>query len=168
MANLQIYLPDGAHPIHELPEEKLNVGRLAGNELHLQDASISSHHAEITFEAGEWHLHDVGSTNGTFVNGERVTDAVLRHGDQVRFGVIETVFNAEENQPDQPLPESSTAAVQAAHTSSRPLTFMSSSPIPKNVRTKDLQAMALIGAAIVGLVVFGAAAFLILQMVAPA
>jgi pSer/pThr/pTyr-binding forkhead associated (FHA) protein len=168
MAKLQIYLPDGAQPVHDLPDERLTVGRLADNGLHLDDPSVSSHHAELHFEDGVWHLHDLDSTNGTFVNGEKVTDAVLRHADEVRFGAIETVFSSEEEQPDQPPPESAAVTAEAARASARPATFVSSSPIAKDQRSKDPVAAILIGSAVVAILVFAAAAFLIMQMAVPA
>ena len=93
MAKLQIFLPDGTQTSHDLQDEKITVGRLADNSLQIDDGSVSSRHAEIEMDAGIFHLHDLGSTNGTFVNGEQVTDAVMRHGDEVRFGLVETVFN---------------------------------------------------------------------------
>jgi len=167
MAKLHLYLPDGTQPVHDLSEETLTIGRLADNGLHIDDASVSSHHAEITFEGGEWHLHDSGSTNGTFINGEKVTDAVLRHGDELRIGAIETVFSSEDGQLEQPLPESSSASAEVARVSSRPEAFKSSSPIPKNVRTKDPLAMALIAVAVLGILAFVGSAVLVFQMVAP-
>ncbi|MDX2081432.1 MAG: FHA domain-containing protein [Terrimicrobiaceae bacterium] len=168
MATLQIYLPDGTQTAFDLPEETTTIGRLADNSLSIEDASVSSHHAEIVFEGGAWHLHDLGSTNGTFVNAERTTDAVLRHGDEVRFGAVDTVFQAEEKQSEQPLPASSSAPAQTAHASSRPDLFVSSSPIPKNVQRKDGVGTALIGLAVVAILAAGAAAFMALQLTPPA
>lgn len=167
MAKLQIFLPDGTQISHDLPDEKTTVGRLADNSLQIDDGSVSSRHAEIEFEAAAFHLHDLGSTNGTFVNGERVTDAVLRHGDEIRFGMVESVFHGEEEAPDQPLPESTSVAAEAAKASARPSQFVSSSPTPKNLRTKDPLALALIGAAVLGILAFAAAAVISLGMAAP-
>ena len=167
MAKLQIFLPDGTQISHDLQDEKITIGRLADNALQIDDGSVSSRHAEIESEVGAYHLHDLGSTNGTFVNGEQVTDAVLRHGDEVRFGVVESVFNGEEEAPDQPLPASTSVASEAAKISTRPEQFVNSSPIPKNVRTKDPLAAGLIAAAVVGIVAFVAAAVIIMGMGSP-
>ena len=167
MAKLQIFFPDGTQISHDLQDEKITVGRLADNSLQIDDGSVSSRHAEIEMELGVFHLHDLGSTNGTFVNGEQVTDAVLRHGDEVRFGVVETVFNGEEEAPDQPLPASTSAASEVAKISARPEQFVNSSPIPKNVKTKDLLATGLIAAAVLGILAFVAAAVIILGMASP-
>ena len=167
MAKLQIFLPDGTQISHDLQDEKTTVGRLADNALQIDDGSVSSRHAEIELEADVFHLHDLGSTNGTFVNGEQVTDAVLRHGDEVRFGVVEAVFNGEEEAPDQPLPASTSVASEAAKISSRPEQFVNSSPIPKNVKSKDLLATGLIAATVVGILAFVAAAIIIMGMASP-
>jgi hypothetical protein len=65
----------------------LRIGRDVANGLRLSDGSSSRMHAELRFEARGWVLHDLGSMNGTFVNGRRVIgSAVVRAGDQVTFG----------------------------------------------------------------------------------
>ncbi|MEI8386894.1 MAG: FHA domain-containing protein [Verrucomicrobiota bacterium] len=168
MAKLQIFLPDGTQISQDLQDEKVAIGRLADNDLQIDDGSVSSRHAEIEFEADAYQLHDLGSTNGTFVNGEQVTDAVLRHGDEVRFGVVEAVFHGEEEAPDQPLPTSTSVESEAAKISSRPEQFVNSSPIPKNVQTKDALAAVLFAAAVLGILAFAAAAFIIMGMAPPA
>lgn len=168
MAKLQIFLPDGTQASHDLTEEKMPVGRVADNAIQIDDGSVSSRHAEIVMEAGSYHLHDLGSTNGTFVNGEQVTDAVLRHGDEVRFGTVETVFQGEEEVPDQPLPQSTAVTAAVAKLSARPPEFVSSSPIPKNQKKKDVVAMALYALAGIAVLAFAAAVVMILGMSAPA
>jgi len=167
MAKLQIFLPDSTQISHDLTDEKTTVGRVADNILQIDDGSVSSHHAEIRKEADAFHLHDLGSTNGTFLNGEPVTDAVLRHADEIRFGMVESVFHGQEEVPDQPLPESTSATAELARRSTRPPEFVSSSPIPKIIRKKDPLALALYVAAGVGVLAFAGAVVIILGMAAP-
>ena len=63
------------------------IGRGRDCDCVLGDASVSRRHALLTFETGEWRLRDLGSLNGTYVNGCRVVDeAVVRPGDDVAFG----------------------------------------------------------------------------------
>ncbi len=63
------------------------VGRNGGLTVTLPFASVSSEHAELYLAAGELHLRDLGSTNGTFLNHERVTEPVVcRDGDVIHFG----------------------------------------------------------------------------------
>lgn len=66
------------------------VGRLPGSEVLVNDPRVSRRHAEIRIADGEVTLRDLGSTNGTFVNGTRVTrPVVLNEGDQVVVGTTE-------------------------------------------------------------------------------
>ncbi|MFD5417675.1 FHA domain-containing protein [Streptomyces sp. NPDC127069] len=65
----------------------LRIGRDPGNGLRLSHDTVSRAHAELSLRDGVWLLKDLGSTNGTTVNGRRVTGAaVVRVGDQVGFG----------------------------------------------------------------------------------
>ncbi|MDH6140436.1 MULTISPECIES: DUF1707 and FHA domain-containing protein [Kitasatospora] len=65
----------------------LTIGRTPGSGLRLQDSSVSRRHAELRREGDGWVLYDLGSANGTHVNGRRIAGAVrVRAGDQVRFG----------------------------------------------------------------------------------
>ncbi len=65
------------------------IGRRADCDLSLPSQSVSGNHAKIVDEDGELWLYDLGSTNGTFVNGERVHDRVaLQDGDAVQFAAI--------------------------------------------------------------------------------
>ena len=77
----------------ELPDhEPQQIGR-SSESLPLTDQTISRRHAELTPDSGRWYLRDLGSSNGTFVNGVRVTEARLLHpGDQVRAGTTLVVF----------------------------------------------------------------------------
>ncbi len=77
----------------ELPDhEPQQIGR-SSESLPLTDRTISRRHAELTPDEGRWYIRDLKSSNGTFVNGVRVTDSrMLRPGDQVRAGGTLIVF----------------------------------------------------------------------------
>jgi ABC-type multidrug transport system ATPase subunit len=69
------------------PRSSLRVGRCCDNDLVVSDLSVSRHHARLLPEApGEWQLIDLGSSNGTFVNGQRVQQARVREGDVIGLG----------------------------------------------------------------------------------
>jgi cytochrome P450/NADPH-cytochrome P450 reductase len=76
-------MPGGAWP---LPAKTLRIGREPDNDIVLSDLSVSSHHAELRNVAGAYRIVDLGSTNGTFVNEQRVTAALLSDGDMVGLG----------------------------------------------------------------------------------
>jgi ABC-type multidrug transport system ATPase subunit/pSer/pThr/pTyr-binding forkhead associated (FHA) protein/ABC-type multidrug transport system permease subunit len=71
-----------------LPDTGLTIGRVPGNGLVLEDGAISRYHAEIRRAQGGWAVADLGSKNGTRVNGERLHDGerILRTGDAVAVG----------------------------------------------------------------------------------
>lgn len=66
--------------------ETLLLGRAVDCEVVLDDLTVSRRHARLLFRDGAWVLHDLGSTNGTTVNGTRVTRCQLRPGDQLALG----------------------------------------------------------------------------------
>lgn len=68
---------------------RLRIGRDPGNGLRLSHETVSREHAELRLRDGMWVVTDLGSTNGTTVNGRRVTgSAVVRDGDQIAFGRV--------------------------------------------------------------------------------
>jgi signal transduction histidine kinase len=79
----------------ELSGPRVGVGRDAGNALRLHDTEVSRRHAEFRpLEDGGWALVDIGSANGTYVNNQRVTEAVLSAGDHIHIGQTTLVYSA--------------------------------------------------------------------------
>ncbi len=69
------------------------IGRGPGNDLLLGDGSVSRVHARLSFAHGVWYIEDMGSSNGVWVNRRQVKGQLgLRHGDIVRFGNLEAIF----------------------------------------------------------------------------
>ena len=66
--------------------ETRRIGRIPDNDIVVPHFSVSRHHAELRTTAGGYRIVDLGSHNGTFVNEQRVTAAVLAEGDSVGFG----------------------------------------------------------------------------------
>lgn len=65
------------------------IGRRDDNTIVIDDAFVSGTHAQLTYDHGAWWLQDLGSTNGTAVNGNRLTSRVqLRQNDVVQFGRV--------------------------------------------------------------------------------
>ena len=75
-----------------LRDGKQTVGRRSDNDIVVIDLSVSASHAWIINQQGHTMIMNTLSTNGTFVNGRRVHEAILRHGDRVRLGQAEFVF----------------------------------------------------------------------------
>ncbi|HSA58197.1 MAG TPA: GGDEF domain-containing protein [bacterium] len=71
--------------MHLLEEGTIVLGRVGEVDIPINDLGISRKHCEILFHKGQAVLKDLGSTNGTFLNGKRVTEAELREGDKIQI-----------------------------------------------------------------------------------
>ncbi len=76
--------------VHPFP---FRVGRNPGLSLTLSSDSVSKEHAELFLEDGQLCVFDLGSKNGTFVNGERIEQSRLREGDILHIGQVEFRLN---------------------------------------------------------------------------
>lgn len=90
--------PDGARQrTYELTTPVTMLGRGTDCDLRLVDPGVSRHHAELRVEDGEVVLVDLGSTNGTFVNGQPVRRVLLTDGTRVTLGRTTLVFRNDGN-----------------------------------------------------------------------
>ena len=71
---------------------RIVLGRSSGCHLVLADDSVSRRHAELLVSDGRWHVRDLGSTNGTWLNGRQVGDAEVRPGDVLHLGACELLL----------------------------------------------------------------------------
>lgn len=83
---VQIYPADVVSGMLLLETNRLVVGRDPAVDLPLVDSSVSRQHAAFIAESTGYRIQDLGSTNGTLVNGARVTDRSLRSGDTIQIG----------------------------------------------------------------------------------
>ena len=77
---------------HALEGGKVVLGRSKDSDIQVEDANVSRRHAELRREGGAWWLVDLGSTNGTELNGKRVQRSKLDDGDTITLGATELVF----------------------------------------------------------------------------
>ncbi|MDJ0520437.1 MAG: FHA domain-containing protein [Planctomycetota bacterium] len=75
-----------------LEATRVTLGRRPSNTIPLDDRMSSGHHAEITKDLNGYTIRDLGSTNGTLLNGEPTTEAALNHGSRIRIGNSLLVF----------------------------------------------------------------------------
>ena len=88
------------------PGIRYTIGRDSACDLLIEDLSVSRWHARLEHAAGRWLLTDLGSTNGTRLNGWRVRDAVLvQAGDRLAFGSAVFVICADQRHAGAPRPD---------------------------------------------------------------
>lgn len=141
MPKLHITLPDGSQMDHELTDETVTVGRAPDNTFHLDDVSVSSHHARLSAKDDGFILKDLGSTNGTKLNGHSIQadqEHILKAGDKIQFGTVEAVFDPDSaSEETQELPEVDDHVLPVAKNSAKPSNFMNASPFQKKTAKKD-------------------------------
>lgn len=80
----------------ELVNDVYTIGRTEDNDICIPDGTLSSKHAEIIKLGDMFKVIDKGSTNGTRINGERITESNLRSSDILQVGGIEILFDSED------------------------------------------------------------------------
>ncbi len=84
---------------HELKVDKTTIGRVDDNTFPIAEPSVSSHHCEVLLRGNEVLVKDLGSTNGTFINGQKITESVLKPGQILRLGQVEVRLESETAAP---------------------------------------------------------------------
>lgn len=92
MASIKILCGTSAGRVIELDAAPAFVGRAEANTVRLVDPGVSSRHAKLWVDDGQWWVMDLGSTNGTLVNDADIDREPLRDGDRIAFGPIIGVF----------------------------------------------------------------------------
>jgi CheY-like chemotaxis protein/pSer/pThr/pTyr-binding forkhead associated (FHA) protein len=93
MPTLRIKLADHNEVTHGLAADRVTIGRRPDNTIQIIDRSVSGHHAELIADDGHYRLHDLGSTNLSFVDGSPVTDYHLHQECRIAFGTVQCVFD---------------------------------------------------------------------------
>ena len=114
MAKLVVLSAGLAGRSHELNVDKTTIGRVEDNTFQIAEASISSHHCEILLRGTDVVVKDLNSTNGTFINGEKVSETVLKPGQILRLGQIEIRLEDGASSAPVPVPAAASAPASAA------------------------------------------------------
>jgi len=110
-AEVTVYSPLFSPFRHPLQGDTISIGRASDCAIPIKDRYLSRKHAEIIAINGSWLLKDLGSANGTYLNGTRVEqDLPLKTGDRIRLGDTEIVFESSDNNTDRLVAISDTPA----------------------------------------------------------
>ncbi|MBN1518284.1 FHA domain-containing protein [Candidatus Sumerlaeota bacterium] len=83
---LKIAAPDGTEELKTFDKDEVKIGRVAGNDIAIKDKDISRYHCSIVRQRKSWLIHDLKSTNGTFINGMPVEQRQLHENDLIIVG----------------------------------------------------------------------------------
>jgi len=86
---------------HELKAEKTTVGRVEDNTFQIPDPSVSSHHCQVILRGNDVVIRDLNSTNGTFINGQQITEATLKPSQILRLGQVEVRMEGDQTSSAQ-------------------------------------------------------------------
>jgi CheY-like chemotaxis protein len=92
MARLVVISQSLAGSVHELGDIWTTIGRADGNLFQIIEASVSGRHCEVRVKNDELTVRDLLSTNGTFINGQKITEGVVKPGQTLRLGDVELRF----------------------------------------------------------------------------
>lgn len=88
------FLTDPSGQEHPLESQTMTIGRAVECDIVIVSKSISREHARLHCDGRRWYVKDVGSTNGTFRNNERVVTSLdLRDGDSLKVGEVTFIFH---------------------------------------------------------------------------
>ncbi len=93
---LDVYWPDGPIEIYQLEKPAIGIGRQRGNDIIVDTEAISRYHATLNFREGECYVEDLGSVNGTYVDGVRLephTPCQLRGGEELQVGDMRAIYH---------------------------------------------------------------------------
>jgi pSer/pThr/pTyr-binding forkhead associated (FHA) protein len=119
MAKLVVLSPEQKGRSHELSVDKTTIGRVEDNTFQIAEPSVSSHHCEILLRGPDVVVKDLNSTNGTFINGEKITESTLKPGQTLRLGQIELKLDDGSPAASAPAPAAPATPAPAAPAGSK-------------------------------------------------
>ena len=104
----------------ELHTDRTTIGRVEDNTFQIADASVSSHHCEVHLRGSDIFIRDLNSTNGSFINNEKITEQVLKPGQTLRLGQVELKLEADGAVSPGTSPTSATSGTSATTGTTNP------------------------------------------------
>src|SRR5512137_381809 len=101
MARLVLHLDGQVLAEYNMSKERYTIGRLPDNDIRIDNAAVSGHHALVINILNDSFLEDLNSTNGTYVNGKLIKKHALQHGDVITVGHHQLRFVEDDEQQDE-------------------------------------------------------------------
>jgi len=97
--SLILFKKDGSRKAFSLPSSVTVIGRRSDCDLYIPLMPISRRHCQLNHDKGVLKIRDLGSRNGTYLNGKRISEAVVQAGDYIKVGPLKFVFQID-GQPE--------------------------------------------------------------------
>lgn len=177
MAKLVVLSEGLKGTLHELTMDRTTVGRVEDNNFQLPDASVSSHHCEILLKGEEVVIKDLDSTNGTFINEERITESTLKPGQKLRLGQVELELAGAKGTSPTPAPAAKPAGPVADQTmviqggvslkdlENRPMSGLDTASDAFSKKSDQVNRYFVIGGVIIGVAILAVIVFMVLFVV---
>jgi pSer/pThr/pTyr-binding forkhead associated (FHA) protein len=103
----KLIITDGKEQMDEvlLTDGTISIGRKGDNDIQIDDAAVSAHHAKIVTFFKPTYIKDLMSTNGSYVNGDQIQEHTLEHGDVITIGEHHIIFDQEDGEISTNEPE---------------------------------------------------------------
>ena len=146
----------------ELSQDEMFIGRLTQNQIPIEDSSISGRHCSILRDGRKYTLVDLGSTNGTRLNGATVTKSPLKPKDIIQVGGVELMFDGQDVEVDSPAVTVVIPRIEAmAEPVHIPESFHTASPFGARKDSKNVWIVVTIG---LSLLVVAALVFFVIRL----
>src|SRR5688500_4823303 len=120
---------------HEVKVDKTTGGRLDDNTFQIPEQPVSSHHCEVLLKGSDVIVRDLDSTNGTYINGEKITEKVLKPGQILRLGNVEAKLEGD----GAPTPASAAPTGAATTAADKKKQNQNTSVIPRGVKFNEAE-----------------------------
>ena len=136
MPSIHVIAKDGRIYDYPILKGEVSIGRGKDNDIILKDSTVSRNHARITRTKKDYFLLDLGSYNGTLVNGKSIQNALLRDEDQIKIGVTKLIFNSTKDQAEND--HASGAFIFETDDGPEDLKIIKSNPLAGYTKSEDL------------------------------
>jgi len=103
--NLILLKTDGSRKVFPLPTGATVIGRRSDCDLYARIRSVSKRHCQLNCGDGALKIRDLGSRNGTYLNGKRIDEAVIQAGDHIKIGPLTFVLQIDGQPEDITMPK---------------------------------------------------------------